>query len=467
MSAHNQQNLRTDEHGIWTLVGWCLIGLAGWATVCLTLIIPELTPGFVRAIKLIVLLTTCMVGFQAHLAAHSATQAARVLGQRQVPERLWSARFKSTLTLLNISLTISVLSSMVLLAIAESPWRWATGAALMSVSASCIFLRGVAAQGFLPRPLGWAVWVGLALLVGLVWGQGGVLQGLDFLAELPIGLQVLALATWPALYGFLAARWSQRTPRPRWVGDAVELNVGRRVALYMKRYVSLQYLGSRFPNAASRSAKDTSLNWRIFVSPVYLLSFFESSLPRAVPSWNSALPLEHIPITVVLIIFALCVLVCKDWHWRALLAPGGLRRGRLGTHIFLSTLQLVVFVGVALWFLSVVFDRMMGGTESYFSMAALQRYLLLPVQVVFAVAVANVVMALRKPWMGIATLISLLLLSGLPGIFENTLPAPPDWFRAGLGYVAALLALTVAAIWLSNRLWTAQKLMIAASALKS
>mgnify|MGYP000296261831 CR=1 FL=1 len=460
MIAIVQSKLRAEAQVILTAGAWCVVGLAGLGVFYLSLLVPTLTPGFVAAIKVVTVLTICMVGVQSHLSALSMVRAARVLGQRLVPMPLWSAWFKSTLAPMQWALGASALGSVLLLALAESPLRWVTGAALMSVCATLVFVRVLVTRGFLPRPWAWGIWAVMALLFVLVLSAGDELSALDVIGQLPLAVQLLGLAAWPAVYCATRARWSQRIPNAHLEHGAVQLNLWRRAENYLKRYVPLRSLGGEFPNAASKGFTQHALFLWLFV----VTSGTFHRLPRMVPTWDSQLSLEHVPLTILMICFSFHVLVCKDWHWRALMAPGGLHRGRLGTHIFLSTLQLLALFTGGLWLLYAVVSQLAGESQALVSGSVLERFALLPLQAVFAIAIATALRATRYPRVAIAVMLVFLLIThfALKPISDQ-IPAAPDWFRAGPVYVGVLLGLTAAALWLSNRLWTAQRLMVATS----
>jgi hypothetical protein len=155
-------------------------------------------------------------------------------------------------------------------------------------------------------------------------------------------------------------------------------------------------------------------------------------------------------------------LVVRDMHWRSLLRPGGLHRGRIATHIWLSTVAVQMLLCGVLGVLYLVFDGsgLAAGLDIIgIKLAAVAT---LPLELCMATSVAVLLRATPHdgPWTGII-FVTMLLLFGGPMFAIAKMGfdiAMPLWAFVGLSAAVSAALLAIA-----NRVWTTRKLFAEAA----
>jgi hypothetical protein len=346
---------------------------------------------------------------------------------------------------------------------APTPWHGLTAVALVSSVLGVSVLRGLALHGLVPRL--WA-WAGPLLLVLLVAGSvvtGGLSALLRWIDNWPQIILFGVAASWPVLAIMLTRRWLGKVPQVRTHGAAIQRSLWRKVKAYNLRYTPLTSwaeVAVSMPNASKRSASQGIL------FPVYLpYIIYKNGLPLF---WGKGVPIWQLWLLGLMAILASNFLICKDLHWRMLLAPAGMRRGTLGWHIAFST--------ATVNFVSILGAGVIGAmvfvflSTSSFSLDLLTVYLagicIVNLYLIFAISVATLIRGTQRPrrWAW-----GLGILWGLVGIAlvwnsasgANLLNAQwnAQWFTVGYPYVFALLVLSALAVWAANRLWTVDKLL--------
>ena len=444
--------------------GLCgVVAVFGLVAIPLALTTQPMTDSVNTVIRLFVGLCCLLAWVQGHTLAHSVARGAAVLGERQVPQCLWAGWLRVALLQTARVWCVVVLACIVVLSASPSPWRWPTAAALVSLLMVLSLLRTLASQGLLAAAVGWIVGVALfAVVVGFI-ATTGLASVLDAIAGWPMVLQILLLVGGPAAALGLHSRWVGAAPkavRP----FSLPLAAWHWLKRELGRYHALNYFGAWQSRIQAHSAKGAGRT-----APVMPLMLFVTMGPQlrwVTGNWGGSLELWHPLILMLMVMMFWPSLLCKDLHWRMLLAPGGLRRGRLGFYIARSTAEQTFIIACALllvaWAVSTVFP----GVPVLDVLGLLQHFALLPVQLFFAISVATLLRSLpRAGWIMGGLMVVLVVSFAAWVTYRSALPRAPDWFRAGPGYVALLVALSGAAIALSNRLWTTQKLMDATSSM--
>lgn len=446
----------------WVKPVWYLLLGTFWLMV---IMVRVLTPDWGQrdldgvALFLVALCCVVMAGFGVR-HARSLAEGARVLGQRQVPTAFWRrwqlASLKETSLLWGIAL-IGVVTLVL-----PSHWmvNWVTAAALVSASLTASTLWTLAQQRLLPSWWQWYL-AGGTLIALLAAGLGNIhlADALEFIDHLPGLLLLPIVASWPLLVAVLTRQWANQPPKAREGACVSAGTLWESLRAYSRRYTPLHFM-----------------RWDASATPVRTATLFG-------PTWSSA---SFAAVLVTnpyffklkvgdsfgtlqllglggMVVYAALSLVCKDLHWRWLLAPGGLRPGRLGQHIFFSTLAslcagILAFVVVA-WFLAcTVFGA---STDTFLNY--LLHFELLPLHLCFAVSVGTCVRGLPYPlrWIIGFSVAWLACAAGFVWQLTAELAAgrPATWFTTGPEYVGTLLAASALAIVLANRLWTVDKLM--------
>jgi hypothetical protein len=164
---------------------------------------------------------------------------------------------------------------------------------------------------------------------------------------------------------------------------------------------------------------------------------------------------------VVCLITASTLLV-RDLHWRSLLLPGGMRRKRLGTHIFASTmgLQLMALPLVALIYFAATVAL---GTPARDALQHIAGTAVLPFEFALTTALAVVLRATDKPLIAIVGIgpfvigIAYTLLAR--GVAGSPFMLTDLQWTIGPVYVLVLVTCTVLLLWVANRMWTVEKLL--------
>jgi len=442
-----------------TLGLYGVVAVFGLVAIPLALTTQPMTDKVDTVIRLFVALC-CLLGWvKGHMLALSLARGATVLRQRQVPRCLWAAWLRVALLQAARAWCVAVAACIVVLSAPEALWRWPTAAALVSLLMVLSLLRTLSSQGLLPAAVGWVVGVGLVAVVVGFTATTGLASVLDAIAEWPLVLQMLGLVAGPVVALGLRSRWVGAAPRATRPFN-LPLAAWHWLRREQRRYHALNTVGAwkqRIQGTGGRSAAHTA--------PIGLIMFFLILGPhfqRTTSNWGSSLELWHPLMLIWMVVMYWPNLLCKDLHWRMLLAPGGLHRGRLGFYIARSTAEYTVIIASAMLVVAMAIGYLVPAMPALDVGGLLQRFALMPLQLFFAISVATLLRSLPRAGWILGGVIVLLLASGAAYVaYQPTLPAPPEWLRAGPGYVALLVALSGAAMALSNRLWTAQKLMAA------
>jgi hypothetical protein len=338
--------------------------------------------------------------------------------------------------------------------------------AVMSTVLGVSVLRGLALQGLVPRV---GVWSAPLLVVLLLVGSvvsGGLSALFRWIGNLPWIILFGVTASWTMLALMLTRRWLGQVPQVRMEGLAVQANLWKKAKTYARRYTVLTSwaeVAVSGPNVTRRSV------FQVMFWPLYLF------LPVNVLnlSWGHGVQLWQLWVLGIPAQLASGFLVCKDLHWRRLLAPAGMRRGALGWHIALSTVTatftgMLIAAGAVLVFGAAVltlFQVPIGSLDLLTSYLA--RFCLASLQMTFAISVGTLIRGTQHTMRWQLGLLSVWILAGIAGLFWTWIFDAPlslssfnvVLFTVGYPYVFALLALSALAVWVSNRLWTVDKLL--------
>lgn len=396
--------------------------------------------------------------------AKSLGAGARVLGQRQVPVRLWRCWLLSGLkrTLVHSGFLALVVVTFSLPA--PAPWHGLTAAAVVSSVLGVSMLRGLAFHGLAPRPWTWAGSILLVLLLVASMVSGGLAAVWRWIDNWPWIILFSVAASWPMAALLLTRRWLGQVPQVRMEGLAVQVNLWKKVKTYARRYTVLTSwaeVAVSGPNVTRRSV------FQVMFWPLYL--FLPANMLTL--SWGHGVPVWQTWLLGILAQLASGFLACKDLHWRMLLAPAGLRRGALGWHIALSTAS-ATFTGMLIAAGAVVLVGAVVLTLFQVSFGSLDllipylaRICMAPLYLIFVISVGTLIRGTQHTRRWNLGLVALWGLAGLAGLVWGWHFGDPlslfkvVLFTVGYPYVFALLALSALAVWAANRLWTVDKLL--------
>lgn len=453
----HQLHTRLEVFCLWLY--WSLVGIFGLVCVSLALTTNPIAGRVAWGTYVFIGCAVSLALYQGNLIAQSLARAAQVLGQRQVPHALWTDWLRLLLEKTARHWCILMLACIVVLSTVGTPWRWLTGAALVSLAMALSMARTLSQRGLFPAALGWCISGGLvlgALVTSVTVGLGAAF---DAFSRSPDGLQWLLIAAWPVMAIILHRRWATLVPRVSRRSSMATTVVWIGCQRQLKRYVPLSpsWLGRASVRRPSNGPVPQGFNFFIFLL-IYVFNLRQ--LPEVWVAWGRTVDFWH-PLGLLAMI-AMCIptLHCKDLHWRMLLAPGGLHRGNLGFHMVRSTVEflfgLSIIMLLPVWGILHLFT----GSPPLDVLKLIQSHALFPLQLVFAISVASCLRALPRPgWVYVGLLLASLLAGALAYLAYRAAWTVPPWFTAGPGYVATLLILTVASITVSNHLWTVQKLV--------
>ena len=180
----------------------------------------------------------------------------------------------------------------------------------------------------------WVQGAGFLLLVALM--RRDLDPVVTWFAALPWAVHTLLALSWPVLAGLIASQWQLRLGAYRWSPAAPRANLTASLDRTMRRYSPLDANGKWQGDPGSNVITlGSRLSWLLNAAlPLYLFMNYLSPL-----GWEQASDARHLLSLGLLAVFMTSALVARDLHWRSLLMPGGWRRGRIATDIFLSTVR--------------------------------------------------------------------------------------------------------------------------------
>jgi hypothetical protein len=384
----------------------------------------------------------------------SASMAARigrafaVLGQMQAPHALRRALAGQHLQFVTIAWAMLAAGTSLQLALPQSQASPLCGAALVSLAACLGMLRNRDLEGALPAGLrhlsGAAPWLaGIALLVL------DLNRALDRAAMLPPALLVGAALLFPCVAVGLRLRWQRAVPASRWRPAPAGRGVAAAINSLAQRYTVLVWRnGAPSGEAEATSTSDKMMRGVMLVLPMVVIR----------PIWDDG----HIRLAdaVTLGVAALMVassLLVRDLGWRSFVAPGGMRQGRIASHIVASTVPVQlggVMLGVCLFALVAHFKW---GISDERLAAQVMRATLMAAELAFVTTLAVILRRFNSLQMwgtigGALVLIALMAVLGKASILIFSFPVTLPSYVLGL-LLASLLLLAV-----GNRLWSADLL---------
>jgi len=439
-------------------LGLCgVVAVFGLIAIALALTTQPMTESVDNGIRLFVGLCCLLAWVQGNSLAQSLARGAVVLGQRQVPQRLWADWLRVKLQQTALIWSVVTVACIVVLSTPTSPWRWPTAAAVVSLLMVLSLLRTLSSQGLLAAAVGWVIGVGLFVVAVGIIATTDLASALNAIAEWPVVLQMLLVVGGPVVALLLYSRWVAAAPRAV-RPFSLPMAAWRWLQRELRRYHALKNLGIWKKPLQVKGGRGAALTAPI--APMVIFLTFGPHLHRTTSGWGSTLELWHPLMLGLMVVMYWPNLICKDLHWRMLLAPGGLHRGRLGFYIVRSTAEQTFNVACAMLLGAWVIGTMFSAVPNLDVLGLLQRYSLMPLQLVFTISVTTLLRSLPRAGWVFGGFMGVLLASGAAYLgYQSQLPAPPEWFRVGPAYVAFLITSSAAAIALSNRLWTAQKLM--------
>lgn len=386
------------------------------------------------------------------------SEGAHVLGQRRAPASLWSDWSRAAMrnaTRLWIALSLGM-TALVLTPPSTTPWP--VPAALLSLTLVIGTVRSLAHGGMLAR--GWqiAIDIGAALLLAFVLiVQHDALR--EQLSALPAWPLLAVVAAWPLLAWTLARLWRDEPRRRRWSAQPRSRGtLFNFVRSHLLRYSSLGWTEAGWlrKNSGQNLIHKNRLVQLFSGMPMVMVSVFT----WGAATWGQPVLPRHMAMLGFLCIFMSANLLARDLHWRLLLVPGGLHRGRIGFHIFVSTMRMNL-ICTAIACLVVLLGTAIVGASIPAMLRLYLRYSVFIFELAFVVGAALIVRVLPYSAFITPALFGLLCWLSIRlhvAPFMYIAGAPGDTLVAGWPYALGLMVGTGAFIVIANLLWTPKKL---------
>jgi hypothetical protein len=371
---------------------------------------------------------------------YELTRAAKVLRQLGTPHRLWHDMRLAALLYTGLTWLFLATGCSLQMALPASGVSAVAGAAIMSLVALIALGRSLSAM---PRALD----IGIALLaLPLLLIAPSTL--FVWFGNLPLLLLAAMTVAFPLLLLLLARRW--RSPPAR-LGCEPAVRAERWVDLVRTQLNRFTMLPIAPPEANPSQAPSNLSRMLITALPVTSMMIMSRTVTQATGQFD----LVRFALLMTLALLLTTGLAVRDMHWRTLLAPGGLKRGRLGVHIWLSTMfvQGIVMLGGVLFVVAMIRFTVNDPWPVLEKILSVQA--MLPLEIAFATALAVTLRALPHfgLW-GVATLV----LVNVIAYSMWVLKAAEGPLLTTQVYIGAMVGATVLLLLASNRLWTLRKL---------
>jgi hypothetical protein len=385
--------------------------------------------------------------------------ARRVLIAHRTPPALWQVWARETLTRITGYWAVICTGLLVQMALPGSATFWLTGPAVVSLVMCATVQRVRARNGITAQAWKWAIDItGAALVFCAISGPRFAALG-DWISALPAAALLTCFLSWPAMACLLLRQWRTTSGDDRIIATKPVATKTSVIVSFIKRYSMLRWddgIAKEY-----QSARQT-----LVTSVLNTLGgeiFFYIMLLQILPArWGDSMSTLRLVGLYVLCLMTASNLMVRNLHWRSLLLPGGMRRKRLGTHIFASTLGLQL---MALPFVALIYfaASVALGTPPQEALLRIGGAAILPFELALTTALAVALRASAKR--------RLIVIAGIGPVvifYAYQLLAPrlaggpflrmvPQW-TVGPAYAFALTICTILLLWAANRMWTVEKL---------
>ncbi len=391
------------------------------------------------------------------IASANAAQLARafaVLGQMQAPHALMRALVREKLTNLLLAWAFLATGLTLQLALPASQVSACSGAALVSIAACLGTLRSLSQARLLALPLPKLLAAApyLACLALILLDQNALL---DRVGRMPLPILALGALTFPYLAWRLAQRWQHALPVYRWSAPKPQHSIIAWIAMQARRNTLLTW-GSpwRQPDDASPISARTG-QYAIVIYPLFIMA--------GRPMWAEGRVAFFAPLVLLFVsLVTASGLVARDVHWRSFLIPGGLQRGRIASHILVSTLAVQYSFALAIAAVYGVFMNFLYGMTWETIGPQLLHAATLPLELLFAGCLALVLRTMPvNLWIGAP--VGVLMLSFVFFALAKHSWSLQSYVTISLPvFVLTMLVASAALLVLANRRWTNNRLFQAA-----
>jgi hypothetical protein len=425
---------------------WMFVLETYWLTLVLVST-PAPSAASIQFLAVVIGLAIAMAGWRAGAAL---ADGLRVFATLRTPSALWHAWLRKIAVTLATRWALAVIAGTVAVMRHGSSWMWSGPVALYSAVMLVALVAAIAHHGLLHWAWTWLIAAGVAIVIafaqwhGLAAWMEAAPAGHLALALVCVGATIAALANW-------------RTPPPPAMGrrHVPRNDPIRRVLNHIRRFTVLYPIGTSMSFRKGRGQP-------AIIVPISLAFMLFSHVMQKTHLGDPA-GVNYLFGLLFQMAFIQSSVACKDLHWRHLLAPRRFARVRLGAHLIRSTLELNLGVVAAFAVLAAVmlivlrWAGMSIGAEAIGHAVLSYGYVFF--ELLMAVCVAVAMRILRGHMMIYA---GALMLAGFFVLWVLTrLGINPygNFFVIGPAYLGCLLAVSVVATLLANRLWTIERLL--------
>jgi hypothetical protein len=426
-----------------------LLGLAGFVALSLLfIVIATQTDQQGRSTGSLLLATFASAGMFLHAAgsANDLITTRKTLENMRAPAGAWTPFLRSCLRGTSVTWLVLAVTLMLQFELRPAPKpAWLSAGALVSLAACLGTIYSLAQSELMPRvrnvvhPA-----VTFVVIIPLVLG-GPAMLNTGFAAE-PGAALALILLCWPALAAGLLLHWRgpPALPAPNRDEDhAMMLNWLARMRRYslLKRGVSM--------------VDDRKLDWHNLAASAVCV-FFVDLMSSTSP--GGALTANHLLGMTALVYHAYHMLAVRDLHWRAFVAPGGMRQRDIAMNIFTSTLRIAVPAVLLVFALLPALDLLLGFRSLDAAMQLIWRHAMILAELPLVIAAAVVLKGLPQPyagWSAVAVWLAAYVWVGWADIRTTALAG----IKADFSYLLVIAAATALLLLAARHLWTPRKIL--------
>ncbi len=379
------------------------------------------------------------------IGAGKLGQAALLFLEMKTPTLLWQAWLRAFLRSQALVWAIVSLAGSTLLAVSDTLASASATLMLYSLIMAGATALPLAQRNLLPR-----YWPSLIALIPAAYLGFTGLKAYADLVALPLFVKLALALAWPLLTAYIGYRWKTSPPQQLAAFPIRRRKFCGTVRDWYRRYTVLS------PTPHAKKQRYGS----IWILPYILVMENSGFVPNH--TWNGSVGPQHLLTLLFILTFAGYFLYCRDLHWRYVLAPGGIARGRMGWHVVRSTLTVFASTLIPALFACATLVWLISGISLFATLGGMLRFFSLACELVFIVCVATALRGAKYWWLATIALYGVIALAVLAATLTLHLDARTlmgTWFHVGPAYLAMLTAGSLAAILVANRLWTTQRLL--------
>ncbi len=371
-----------------------------------------------------------------------------VLRKLRTPQSLGKVYLRTVLIHAVVVWLVFCVAGTVLLLSANYAWKSVAVITLFSIVLSISILTALPSKHVVVQVWRTFLYIAAFLMIPLMAWKGYP-NVLDFAVQLPSWL----IFIWPITLYISAQKWKAQPALASVAQQQPKHGLVAQLSAYTNRYTNLAFSFRKKSEDQSFINRLVSMLSTQYLS-MYTLSIFSNN------SWGADISIYHIAGLAMVASLFCSNLMFKDLHWRKLLAPGCLHARTLGWHIFSSSIALSFYyllLGACIWALlawcafDVSFAKMLNTAWQYRAV---------PVQLMFACSLAIMVSAVSTIPRANSVLIGLaFLFAGLIFAAHGFSTQTNHMFSVGPAYFISMLLATATMVFLSNRLWTRERLL--------